>query len=120
EGVVLDHDGAVEHGLLFPEGLQPLVSLRPDALSVVNLAESVAGTPARAVSLVLGALRFGAHVCDLRERAVAAVLAAEERHLRCLLDRMRRSLHGPGCLLDAAVEGSRGREERRLVREHRV
>src|SRR6476660_4164231 len=69
ERVVLHHDRAVEHGLLFAARLQPLVGLRPDALSVVDLAEAVAGTAAGSVSLVLGALRLGAHVRDLGQRA---------------------------------------------------
>src|SRR4051794_373254 len=91
ERVVL-HDGrGVEHRLLLAVLLQALVGLRPDALGVVDLAEPVARAAARAVPLVLRALRLRADVGDVGQRAVAAVLAAEHRHLRRLLDAVRDS-----------------------------
>ena len=76
ERVVLDDDRPVEHRLLLAVGLEPLVGVRPDALRVVDLAEPVARSAAGAVALVLRALRLGADVRDLGERAVAAVPAA--------------------------------------------
>ena len=78
-------DRAVEHRLLLAVRLEPLVGLRPDALRVVDLAQALAGAAARPVALVLRALRLRADVGDLGQRAVAAVAAAEERHLGRLL-----------------------------------
>ena len=118
--VVLDDDRAVEHRLLLAVGLEPLVRLRPDALGVVDLAQAVARPAARAVALVLRALRLRADVGDLGERAVAAVLAGEQRHLGGLLERMGHPPHGSRGLVDAAVDAPSGREERRVAREDRV
>ena len=118
--VVLDDDGAVQHRLLLAVGLEPLVRLRPDALGVVDLAQPVARPAARAVALVLRALRLRADVGDLGERAVAAVLASEQRHLRGLLERMGWPDDSSRGLLDAAVDAPPDCEERRVAREHRV
>ena len=113
ERVVLDDDRTVEHRLLLAVRLQPLVRLRPDALGVVHLAQSLAGAAARAVALVLRTLRLGTHVRDVGQRAVAAVAAAEQRDLRRLLQAVGDL---PGCrrLLHRAVEGAAGGEERRV------
>src|SRR5476649_655065 len=79
EALVLD-DGRVGKEFGFATVvLQPLVGTQPDAVAVaVDLAAAVARAAARAIALVLRALRLGAEVRDLGERAVAAILAAEE------------------------------------------
>src|SRR4029078_8457962 len=87
EGIVLHDDRAVEHLLFLTVRLEPLVGLRPDALGVVHLAEPVPRAAARTVALVLSTHRLGTHVRDLGERAVPAVLACEQGHLRRLLER---------------------------------
>ena len=117
ERVVLDHDRTVQHLLLLAVCLEPLVRLRPDALRVVDLAEPVPRAAAGAVALVLRALGLRAHVRDLRERAVAAVPAREERHLGRLLERVRRSAHGAGGRVEPPVDAPGGRAQRCVARE---
>src|SRR4029079_16153660 len=80
----------------------------------------LAGPAARAVALVLRALRLGAHVRDLGQRAVAAVVAAEERHLGRLLDRMCGATRDARPLFAPAVERLPRRVERRLGSEDAV
>src|SRR4029079_3125371 len=120
ERVVLDHHRTVEHGLLLAVGLEALVRLGPDALAVVDLAEPLARAAARAVALVLRALRLGADVRDLGQRAVAAVETAEERHLGRLLGRMCGTTRDARPLLEPAVQRPPGRVERRLGGEDAV
>src|SRR5579875_3266230 len=104
EAVVLDDHRRLEHRLLLAVGLQPLVGLRPDALPVVDLAEPLARAAAGAVALILGADRLRTDVGDVGQRAVAAVPAVEDRHLRRLLELVERLAEWLRRLLDALVE----------------
>src|SRR5262245_8575941 len=79
QALVLDHGRMGEEIVLASVVSKPLVGAQPDAVAeAVHLAAAVAGAAARPVALVLRALRLGAEVGDLRQRAVAAVAAAEE------------------------------------------
>ena len=85
----------IEHVLFGSLVLRPVVRPAPDALEVGYLAQPIACSAARAVALVLGALRFGAEKRDVRQRAVAAILAVKHRGLARVLQypQASRALH---------------------------
>ncbi len=79
ERFVLDDGRVVEHFLLDALVLHAVIRASPDAFEIKNFALAVARSAARAVALVLGALRFGTEERDVGKRAIAAVFAFEHR-----------------------------------------
>ncbi len=90
ERVVPDDRRALEHGHGLTIGAEPVVGLRPDAGFAGHLALALDRAAAGPVALVLGAGTLGALIGDVRQGAVAAVLAVEQRHLHGLLEYVRR------------------------------
>ena len=97
--------------------LQAVVGPAPDALEIVDFALAVARAAAGAVALILGTLRFGTKECDVGQRTVAAVLAAEKGRLAGLLQDAQ---HGRALFLVAGrrvqcagptIEPTTGRED---------
>src|SRR5579863_1295403 len=75
---------------------QALISAQPDAVAVsLHLAAAFARAAAWSVALIFSALRFRAEIRDIRQRAVAAILAAVKYSLAHLFDHTQRgwSLH---------------------------
>src|SRR3954447_13202772 len=119
--VVLDHRWALEHRRLLAVRLEAIVGERPDAGLLADLAEAVlAGPAARAVALVLRALRLRAEVGDVGQRAVATVAALEHRALRRLLGHVQRLADDPRRPLGALVERPAGAGQRGVVLEGEV
>src|SRR5690242_9056893 len=100
--LVLNDRGVIEQILCVTlVMLHAVVGAAPDAFEVVNFAQPVARSATRAIALVLGALRFGAEEGDVRQRAIAAVLAAEHRRLGGVLQ----DAQGPRTLKGVARGG---------------
>src|SRR3990172_5868994 len=108
QGVVLPDGLAVEHGELLPVWLEAFVGLGPDADRAGHLAFAVERATAGPIALVLGTGRFRTQVGDVRQGAVAAVAAAEERDLGHLLEHMGGA--GEVRRLEALVDAPGGRE----------
>src|SRR3954452_20438501 len=107
------HDGRMREQLLLAIfRFQAVVGAGPDALELADLAFAVACSAAGAIALVLGALRFGAQERDVRQRAVAAVPAAEHDRLRSLFEHAKgaRTLGGIArSLVNRLAEAKHGR-----------
>src|ERR1017187_7170625 len=104
--ILVDHR-RFQHALLFSISFEAVVGSRPDAFLVADFAEALLRTAARPVALVLGALRFGAQVSDLRQRTIAAIAAVEREHFHSLLGAMENSGEFGGALDDLIESLSR-------------
>ena len=69
----------IEQLLLAAFVFHAVIRPAPDALEIVDFAFAVARSAAGAIALVLRALRFRAEKRNVRQRAIAAILAAEHR-----------------------------------------
>src|ERR1700722_8544524 len=94
--LILHNRYVVEQLLFAAIVFQALVSAQPDAVGVsIHLAAAFARAAARPVALILRALRFGAEIRDVRQRAIAAIFAAVKYGLANFFDHTQRggSLH---------------------------
>src|SRR5487761_2584399 len=115
EAVVDDHGRALEHRQLLAVGLQALVGAHPDTALREDLADAVMRPAARAVPLVLRALRLRAEGRDVGQRAVAAVPAVVQGHLDGLLQHVERPAEMRP--LELFIDAARGAEAGRAGRE---
>ena len=79
QAFVLNHGGVGEQFVFDAFVFQAVVGLGPDTFELGDFTLAVACSAARAIALILRALRFGAEERDIRQRAVATVFAAEHR-----------------------------------------
>jgi len=95
---------------------QPLIGADPHAGAVAQLANSILGTTAGAVALVLGAGGDGADKSGFGKTAIPAIPAAVKCGLEAALQEMKGSVNKSWCGSDLAVEpADRGIEQSALV-----
>ena len=100
--------------------LQPFVRTVPDAIAVtLHFAAAVARAAARAVPLVLGALRFRTQKRNVRQRTIPAIFALKENGFADMFQQA----HRPGALfrIGRILTKPRAQFRQRTVRaEHQV
>lgn len=119
EALVLHHGDMRQQRGLAAVVFEPLIRPQPDAVAIaVHFAPPIARAAARTVALVFRALGFGAEVSDFRQRAVAAVFAAEQQGLAHVFDEPEwlRPLHR---IFRAGAKRGADATRRRIGREHR-
>ena len=75
KSLVLNDRGVIQQLRGFPLVLHAVISSGPDAFLVCDLALAIACAAARAVPLVLGALRLRTKECRFAKGAIATILA---------------------------------------------
>ena len=121
QALILDDRRVLQQRLLAAVVFQPLVGAQPDAIAVaIHLAAAFARAAARTVALVFRALRFRTEICDVRQRAVAAILAAGTTR-PCSISPATRNGSGPcNGSLEFAQTFRAPFGKRRARREHRL